>query len=70
MKKLLCAPFRKQVLEYSCFAAAVCMALRFYGDDIDKRRLYWATVLPGSKKAQDVKLAQILVRKGYGVTSF
>ena len=68
--KILDVPFRKQLLENSCFASGVYMILKYYGDKINERKLYWGAIIKGSEGAQDVKLAQALIKRGYKVTTF
>ena len=68
--KILDVPFRKQLLENSCFVSGVYMVLKYYGDKIDERKLYWRTIINDTDGAQDVKLAQFLIKRGYKVTIF
>ncbi len=70
MKKILDVPFRKQVLANSCFPACVRMVLKFYGDDIDEKKLCKNSSLSGHKGCWDVKIGPIIIGKGYRVTTF
>lgn len=70
MLKILEVPFKKQVLANSCFPAAIKMILRFYNDDIDERKLYKKSTLPGHKGTWDFKIGPIIIRKGYRFTSY
>jgi len=71
MKKIIKVPFKKQVIDFSCFPAAVNAVLRFYGDEIDERSLYRKSIIKGHGKGSfDVKISQVLIKKGYDVTTF
>ncbi len=68
--KILRVPFKKQKLNDSCFPASVDMVLRYYGDLVNEKKLAASTKLSEQDGSSDVKIGQVLLRKGYNVTTF
>ena len=46
------------------------MVLNYYGDDISEETLYRSGKLPGHKGRWDVKIAPVLIKRGYDVASY
>lgn len=68
--KILRVPLKRQKFNDSCFPASVDMVLRFYGDVVNEEKLASSTKLSEQDGSSDVKIGQVLLRKGYNVTTF
>src|SRR3989344_5602847 len=64
----LSVPYRKQQFENSCLPACIRMVLRYYGDDINERKLFHQGRIKPWKGTWDVTTAQSVLKKGYAVT--